>query len=132
MEQAVERGALRVYLVEDSQPVRERLEAMLATIEGAQSVGHAAGADEAIRAILAEQPDAVLCDVQLAQGSGFDVLRAVRAAAPEIELYVLTNFTSEPYRRLAARLGAREFFDKSTELGRLRTLLAARAAKSTH
>jgi DNA-binding NarL/FixJ family response regulator len=132
MEQAVERRALRVYLVEDSPPVRERLEAMLATIEGAQSVGHAEGADEAIRAILAGQPDAVLCDLQLAQGSGFDVLRAVRAAAPEIELYVLTNFVSEPYRRLAQRLGAREFFDKSTELGRLRASLAARAAKSTH
>jgi DNA-binding NarL/FixJ family response regulator len=126
------RSALRVYLVEDSPPVRERLEAMLGTIEGARSVGHAAGADEAIRAILAEQPDAVLCDLQLAQGSGFDVLRAVRAAAPEIELYVLTNFASEPYRRLAERLGAREFFDKSTELGRLRASLAARAAKSMH
>lgn len=132
MEQAIARHVLRVYVVEDSPLVRERLEAMLATIEGARSVGHAGGAEEAIRGILAEHPDAVVCDLRLAQGSGFDVLRAVRDAAPEIDVYMLTNFAAEPYRRLAARLGAREFFDKSTEFERVRAALAARVANQLH
>jgi DNA-binding NarL/FixJ family response regulator len=56
------------------------------------------------------------------------VLRAVQAAAPAIEVYMLSNFASEPYRRLAAELGARDFFDKSSEIERVRDVVAGRAA----
>ncbi|MSQ48990.1 MAG: response regulator [Betaproteobacteria bacterium] len=132
MDPTIASQVLRVYVVEDSPLVRKRIETMLATIEGVRSVGHAGGAEEAIREILAEHPDAVVCDLRLAQGSGFDVLRALHDAAPEIDVYMLTNFATEPYRRLAARLGAREFFDKSTEFERVRALLAARVANQLH
>jgi DNA-binding NarL/FixJ family response regulator len=117
-----------VYLVEDSPLVSERLLELLDAVPGARVIGLATRADEAIQDILAEQPDVVLLDIQLAQGSGFDVLRAVRGAAPGIDCYMLSSFASEPYRRLAARLGARDFFDKSSEFERVRDLIAARAA----
>lgn len=117
----------KVFLVEDSLPVRERLSELL-TAGGNQIVGTAAGAREAIAAILAARPDAVVLDLNLAQGSGFDVLRAVRDAAPEIDFYMLSNFASEPYRRYAESLGARGFFDKTSEFERVRDILAERAA----
>ena len=117
-----------VFLVEDSAQVVERLEELLAAIDGVHTVGNAARADDAIREVLALRPDAVLCDIGLAQGTGFDVLRALRERAPGIEVFMLSNFATEPYRRLAARLGAHGFFDKSTELGRMRDTVAARAA----
>ncbi len=123
---------MKVFFVEDSPIVLERLEALLATIEGADAVGHASRAEEAIHAILEAHPDAVVVDLKLAEGSGFDVLRAVHERAPEIDLYMLSNFAGEPYRRLAARLGARAFFDKSTEFERVRDTLAARASSTTH
>jgi len=119
---------MNVFLVEDSAQVVRRLEEMLAAIEGVRTVGSAARADEAIREVLTLRPDAVLCDVSLAQGTGFDVLRALHAQAPDVEVYMLSNFATEPYRRIAARLGARDFFDKSTELERMRDTVAARAA----
>ena len=119
---------MNVFLVEDSAQVVQRLEEMLAAIDGVRTVGSAASADEAIREVLTLHPDAVLCDVSLAQGTGFDVLRALNAQAPEVEVYMLSNFATEPYRRIAARLGARDFFDKSTELERMRDTVAARAA----
>jgi DNA-binding NarL/FixJ family response regulator len=118
----------KIFLVEDSHMVLARLETMLASIPGTRVCGTAANAERAIRGILEEKPDVVLCDLKLATGSGFDVLRAVRAAAPEIEVYMLSNFASEPYRRLAAELGARDFFDKSSEIERVRDLVAERAA----
>ncbi len=120
-----------VFLVEDSAPVAQRIAEMLAAIGGVRTVGSAARADDAIHSILDLRPDAVLCDISLAQGTGFDVLRALRAQAPGIEVYMLSNFATEPYRRLAARLGARDFFDKSTELERMRDAVAARA-RSRH
>lgn len=117
-----------IYLVEDSAPVRERIAAMLASIPDTTVVGHAGEARAAIDDILATHPDVVLCDLNLRQGTGFDVLRAVKARAPEIECYMLSNFATQPYRRLAAELGANDFFDKSTEFERVRDLVAKRAA----
>ena len=122
--------AMRVFLVEDSPLVCERLRAMLAGIEGARAVGIAATAREAIEGIRSEHPDVVLLDLRLAEGSGFDVLRALRAqarAGGAIDVFMLTNFAEAPYRRLAERLGVRGFFDKSTEFERVRDVLSAHA-----
>jgi len=132
MSSALQPSALRVYIVEDSPVVRERLLALLGTIKGARAVGAASRAEEAIDGILQEQPDAVVLDVRLAEGSGFDVLRAVHPRAPAIDVYMFSNFSAEPYRRLAARLGARDFFDKSHDLTRVRDVLAERAAQRLH
>ena len=122
----------RIFLVEDSIPVRERVADLLSSVEGVDTVGSAATANDAERAILAARPDAVLLDIRLAQGTGFDVLRALRAQAPQIEIYMLSNFATPAYRQMAATLGARGFFDKTNEIERLRQTMAARAAQSTH
>ena len=118
----------KVFVVEDSPLVCERLTQMLARIPGAAVVGQAADVEEAIGGILAAKPDLVLLDLCLEHGSGFDVLRAVRRAEPAIDFYMLSNFSSEPYRRHAERLGARGFFDKSKDFERVRNLVAERAS----
>ena len=110
---------MQVFVVEDSIPVRERLLALLQELPGTEVVGHAADAEAAIRGILSVRPDVVLLDLSLAQGSGFDVLRAVRPAAPQIDFYMLSNFSAYPYRSLAESLGVRGFFDKTKELERV-------------
>ena len=119
---------MEIFLVEDSSLVRERLTDALDAVPGASVVGEADRADTAIREILAIKPDVVLLDINLADGSGFDVLRAVCRQAPEIDFYMLSNFAADPYRELAERLGARGFFDKSREFERVRELIAERAA----
>ena len=108
--------------------MRDRLAAMLTSIPNTRVVGHAGGASEAVNDILAKHPDVVLCDLNLKDGTGFEVLRTLRAKAPEIECYMLSNFATPPYRRLAAELGARDFFDKSNEFERVRDVVAKRAA----
>jgi DNA-binding NarL/FixJ family response regulator len=52
----------------------------------------------------------------------------VRPGAPQLAFYVLTNFAHEGYRRMAEKLGARGFFDKSKEFSALRDALLAKAA----
>ena len=117
-----------VYVVEDAPLVRERLIEMLDATPGTQVIGAAEGAAEAIRDILEQHPDVVLLDLRLAQGNGLDVLRAVHPAAPEITFYMLTSFATEPYRQLAVRLGAQDFFDKARDFERVRDIIAARSA----
>lgn len=121
---------MQVFLVEDSATIRERVAAMLEAVPNAELAGHAADADGAIREILAGSPDVVLLDISLAGGSGFDVLRAVRPQAPQIDFYVLSNVSAYPYRQLADTLGVRGFFDKSTEFELVRELIAERAART--
>jgi DNA-binding NarL/FixJ family response regulator len=125
---AAEKAPLKVFLVEDSPLLVDRLRAMLASIEGVSQVGHSASAGNALPRILAERPDVVVLDIKLRQGTGFDVLRALHQVAPEIAVFMLSNFATEPYRRLAAELGAQDFFDKTNELDAMRAAIAERAA----
>jgi DNA-binding NarL/FixJ family response regulator len=117
---------MKVFIVEDAPLLRERLEALVASIPGSRTVGHAAGAQDAVQGIAAARPDVVVLDIHLAEGNGFDVLRGLQAAGALPDVYVLTNFPQEAYRRVAERLGARGFFDKSSEFDALRAALAAR------
>jgi DNA-binding NarL/FixJ family response regulator len=116
---------MKVFLVEDSPLLRERLERMLAAIPGAETVGHAPSAESAIAGIASARPDVVVLDIQLERGTGFDVMRAVRPRQPQVAFYVLTNFAHEGYRRMAEKLGARGFFDKSKEIEALQAALRA-------
>ena len=51
-------------------------------------------------------------------------LEALLTTIPGVRVvYVLTNFANDGYRRAAERLGARGFFDKSNDIGRLREAL---------
>lgn len=105
--------------------LRERLEALIAAVPGAQCVGHADAAPAAVEAILGARPDVVVLDIHLAQGNGFDVLRGLRAAAFTPDTFVLTNYVLDGYRTTAQRLGARGFFDKTNDIPRLREALIA-------
>ena len=96
---------MQIYIVEDSAAVRTRLEALLSQVPGASVAGSAAGATQATREILERRPDMVVLDLNLAEGGGFDVLRALRAQAPEIDVYMLSNFSAEPYRSLHSASG---------------------------
>ena len=120
---------MEIFLVEDSPPVRARLAEMLAAIPGAILVGQATNAADATQGILTLRPQVVVLDLSLGGGSsGFDVLRNVHGVAPEIDFYMLSNFSADPYRQLAEKLGARDFFDKTREFNRVRDVIASRAA----
>lgn len=125
-------SSLHVFVVEDSAPVRERLLEMLASIEGASCSGSAGTAEEATGKILRGKPDAVILDIGLSHGSGFDVLRALQKDSAGISVYVLSNYSTEPYRRLALKLGAAAFFDKTTQIDELRAVLRHDAAHRFH
>ena len=122
----------KVFLVEDSPLVLARLKEILASAPGAELVGEAGTAGEAIAGILQARPDMVFVDLNLAEGSGFDVLRALQPRLPEVDFFMLSNFATYPYRQLAERLGAKDYFDKSKDFERLRELVAQRAVATTH
>jgi DNA-binding NarL/FixJ family response regulator len=125
--------ALRVYLVEDSQLVFERLQESMEE-DGAKVVGHADDAATAVAEIAALHPDAVVVDIALRVGTGLHVLKEI-GDFPEEDRparVVLTNFNREWYRDAAKRLGAQYFFDKSSEIPEMLNVLRSMSPAGRH
>jgi DNA-binding NarL/FixJ family response regulator len=113
-----------VFLVDDSEPVRERLKELLELRAEVRIVGEADTAALAVTKIRAAQPDFVVLDYQLGDGTGLDVLREVREDAPRSCFIVLTNHVSADLRESFVNAGAHCLLDKSHEFGRLAKLIA--------
>ncbi|MES2355862.1 MAG: response regulator transcription factor [Pseudomonadota bacterium] len=111
---------MKVYLVEDSPLVRERMAAMLRAVDGVEIVGESEDATAAIAGITATLPDIVVLDLQLAGSSGLSVLRQLNQFCPEIISIVLTNYAVPEFRKECLSAGARHFFDKTAEFGKVR------------
>jgi len=131
-----ERGTrLRVFVVEDSTVLIKRIIEWFEADPLVEVVGTAATAPAAIAQIERLQPDAAIIDVALAAGTGFDVLRALlRVPEPARPTAVMfTNHSSPPYRSAAMQLGAKHFFDKTSDFVRMvevvRTLADSRGSR---
>jgi CheY-like chemotaxis protein len=109
---------LRVFIADDSPLIRTRVALML----GARAmtiVGQAETPQDSIEGILAAYPDVVVLDVQLDGGSGLQVLRAIRQAAPNIAFVVFSNSSDPSYRKCYLGAGAEGFLDKTHEFDQL-------------
>lgn len=106
---------MRVFLVDDSTKVIERLKEMLAPLPGVELVGTAADIPEAMPAIRVARPDVVLLDLHMPSGSGVEVLQALKQEMPAINVIVLTNYAFPQYEKKCMEAGAHAFLDKSTD-----------------
>ena len=116
---------LRVFLVEDNPLIRERLIESLTSTGRIDVVGYAEGEREAVDALADGSWDAVLLDLQLKQGNGLGVLRAIGPSRPHgAKILVLTTYAIPQYRDRSLALGADAFFDKSREYDRAVDMLS--------
>ena len=113
-----------VFVVEDSPAIRERLVEMLAHVDGATLVGEAETALDAIDGIRRCAPDLVLLDIHLREGSGLDVLRAMRGATGRPMFVVLSNDTSAKQRSACLAAGAMHVLDKSLDFLRITEIIS--------
>ncbi len=110
-------GLITVFVVEDSPAIRAALTQRLEDDVRFTVVGHADNAKDAIAALQQHMPDILVLDLNLAQGSGYDVLAYLRKSpAPAgFQSIVFTNYASPAHHRRALELGASSFFDKSMQ-----------------
>jgi len=66
---------LRIAIVDDEKPARDRLKRLLAAMPEAELAGEAGDVASAVELLDREKPDLCLLDVQIPGGDGFDVLR---------------------------------------------------------
>ena len=113
----------RVFVVEDSELIRERLLSMLTGMSSVEVVGHAETAADAIAGILAARPDVVVLDIKLKAGSGIEVLRTIKRRFAKPAVIMLTNYATEVYRSKCLEAGAEYFLDKTNEFEQLRPII---------
>lgn len=119
-------GPPRALVVEDSAQQRRRLVEIVAKALSGFEVSEAKDVSTAIESARRLHPDVVTLDLGLPDGSGFEVLRAIREGGAPARVIVVTGESDERYRRASLEAGADEFLDKA-DLERLPELLAATA-----
>jgi DNA-binding response OmpR family regulator len=106
--------ASKILVVEDDQDIRQLLHLQLTAAD--YETAFATDAATALAVARRERPDLILLDIGLPAGSGFDVMKRLRAL-PEFEMVpVLVITARDPSEgEKAVELGARAFFQKPFE-----------------
>ena len=112
-----------VYVVDDSDFIRERLIEMLSELEGVEIAGGTGDPREAVAAIRQMVPDAVILDIRLPRKSGIEVLRDIKKDKPSPVVIILTNYPYPQYRKECTEAGADYFLNKSTEFNKIAEVL---------
>ena len=115
---------MRVLIADDSEVFVQRLVQALGEISGVEIVGRARTGAEALQALRDLDPEVVILDIRMPDGTGIDVLEGMRKEKLATITIVLTNFAFPQYRRKCLQLGARFFFDKSAEFAGVREALS--------
>ncbi|MFP3563292.1 response regulator transcription factor [Paraburkholderia sp. SIMBA_030] len=107
--------ALRVFLVEDSIPVRQRMAALLGAIDGVEIIGEAEEPGAALAGIDATGADVVVMDLRLIGGTSMELLQSLARRISRVTIIVLTNHSGTWFRQACIAAGAQYFFDKTSE-----------------
>ena len=86
---------LRLLVVDDHEVVRQGLVALIDRREKFQVVAEAGTVEEALDAARRFQPDLVIMDVRLPDGSGIEACREIRAELPNTRVVMLTSYPDE-------------------------------------
>ena len=113
---------LRLLVVDDHEVVRQGLVALLDRREGFQVVAEAGTVAEAVDQARRHQPEIVIMDVRLPDGSGIEACREIRAEFPATRVVMLTSYPDEEAVLSAIVAGASGYLLKQI---RARDLVAA-------
>ena len=120
---------MKVFVVDDSPLVRERLVSLLSEVEGVDVVGSADNADEGIKGISSSKPDVAVLDIRMPAGNGITVLERIKQQVSPPTVIMLTNYPYPQYRKKCMDAGADYFFDKSGEFHKVTDVLERMVAE---
>lgn len=116
---AASSGRATVLLVDDHELIRHGLAGAFARADGFAVVAQAGTVADGLAAARAARPSVVVTDLQLPDGSGLDIVRALRKEMPDVGLVVLTMYAGDEQLFAAMDAGASAFVGKdapSTEV----------------
>ncbi len=115
-------GETRVMIVDDHEVVREGLRSLLRRRQELAIVGEADSVASAIEEARKTEPDVVIMDIRLPDGSGVEACREIRAERPDTKVLMLTSYADEEAVFASIMAGAIGYLLKQTST---RTLIEA-------
>ena len=106
---------MKVLIVDDHAVVRHGLKSAIES-HGYKVVAEAGSINEAQAFMAQTNPDAIIVDINLPDGSGFDLVSWSRRVSPTTAIVVLTLNEGEEYVRAAKSAGANAFIVKNAPL----------------
>jgi DNA-binding NarL/FixJ family response regulator len=105
---------LSVLLVDDHELIRHGLARAFERTSEFTVAGEAGSVAEGIALARSLEPDIVVTDVRLPDGTGLDLVRQLRAASDEIGIVVLTMYAGDEQLFAALEAGASSFVTKDS------------------
>lgn len=122
----MKKAVRKVFIVDDHPMVREGLKSLINQAD-LRVCGEAENANDALKGILDTKPDAVIVDLSLKEGSGLDLIKHIKARAPDAAIIVVSMHDERHYAERTIRAGARGYIMKgelsSKVVGALRDVL---------
>lgn len=109
---------MKVLIVDDHAVVRHGLKSAIQS-QGYEVVAEAGSINEAQAFMAQTNPDAIIVDINLPDGSGFDLVAWSRRVSPTTAIVVLTLNEGAEYVRAAKSAGANAFIVKNAPLTEL-------------
>jgi two-component system response regulator NreC len=119
---------IRILLVDDHAVVRSGLRMLLGAEPELKIVGEAGTVKEALTQVEALQPDLVLMDIGLPDGTGIDATRAIKQRWPAVAVLALTIYEDEEYFFPMLQAGASGYVPKRAAPDELLTAVHSAAS----
>jgi len=110
---------LRILLVDDHEVVRDGVKVLLQATDDIIVTAEASSVREAVDEADRARPDVVVMDVRLADGSGIEATREIRARHPKTAVIMLTSFADDEALFASIMAGASGYVLKQVKGGEL-------------
>lgn len=110
---------IRVLLVDDHEVVRDGVRSLINANDDLIVVGEAGTVREAVDQATRTRPDVVVMDVRLADGSGIEATREIRARLDKTQVLMLTSFADDEALFASIMAGAAGYVLKQIRGGEL-------------
>ena len=118
----------KILIIDDEVQIRTLLTRMM-ELEG-YDVCEAGDCRAALKQLELQNPDVVLCDVFLPDGNGVDLVLAIKKAAPNVEVILLTAHGNIPDGVQAIKNGAFDYITKGDDNNKIIPLISRAVEKA--
>ena len=107
-------GNFDMLIVEDHQPMRAALRALLHSVYPGANILEAADGARALELCVSQRPRLVLMDIGLPDANGIELTARIKAILPECSVIVVSQHAAPIYAERAHEAGACAYVTKNT------------------
>jgi YesN/AraC family two-component response regulator len=106
----------KVMIVDDSNLLQTRIKNKLLEVFKNITIEYASNCKDAIELFSRFDPDVVILDISLPDGSGIGLLQKFKEDNPMVKVNIFTNYPTQEFKKRCIDLRADHFIDKSDYL----------------